>query len=227
MNSASLTGHKVLRGQSLTVHSAHNLQGWSYHRGHSINKPICFPRTILKSLQKHGLEVAIHQQSPHGCPWTAGLEINRTLAPSLCLNTGTKTWVSRGLQSFLSRVVWVWCISTNTAAETQGSNEPVSGAEVKQEWLGSWSPSSHEKTTAEARIGLTVTTKADVIMKQGSPTCTQHISLFFNSCHHLRQHGSLTTYRHPILNRQNIEPKKIFYFLVSQSLVFCCSGRKY
>lgn len=94
-----LTDHQVLRGQSLTVHSAHNLQGWSYHRGHivgsSVNKPICFPRTILKSLQVHRLEVAIHQQSPHGCPWTAGLEINRILAPSLCLNTGTNTWVQQ------------------------------------------------------------------------------------------------------------------------------------
>lgn len=58
-----------------------------------------FPE-LLKSLQVHRLEVAIHQQSPHGCPWTAGLEINRTLAPSLCLNTGTNTWVSRGQQSF-------------------------------------------------------------------------------------------------------------------------------
>lgn len=178
------------------------LQDWSCHRGHSVgssvNKPICFPRTILKSLQVHGLAVVIHQPSPHGCPPWRSIEPWRPA----CVWTLAPTLESAEAHS-LFYLVWFEC----------GASPPKLLLRLKaemsqcQELKSSRSPSSPEKTTAEARIGLIVTAKADAVMKQGSPTCTQHISLSFNSCHHLRQHGSLTTYRHPILNRQNMNQK--------------------
>lgn len=220
MNSASDWPQPSAQGTVSHSPLCRTLQGWPYHRGHSVgssvNKPICFPRTILKSLQVHGLEVAIHQQSPHGCPPWRSIEPWHparvwTLAPTL----------ESAEHHSLFYLVWFEC----------GASPPELLLRLKlvmsqcQELRTSRSPSSPEKTTAEARIGLIVTAKADAVMKQGSPTCTQHISLSFNSCHHLRQHGSLTTY--PILNRQNMNQNKIFCFLISQSLVFCCSRRKY